>query len=132
VALVAAALAVGCASGPDTILESDVPLPPGLSIRASSEVDRRDTTLTGGFFVLYGEIDDPIRLGRETAARFATYGWRATPLYESPHRVRLECVKGTRRATVELVSRRIDPMMSSGTVRLSDRREPAAEADAGS
>lgn len=121
-----AALAVaGCSSTPDTILESDVPLPPGLSVRVSSDVTRSDGQLSGGFFLLYGEIDDPVRLAGETRERFVLKGWRGSTVYDSPHRVRLEFTKDRRVAEVELVSRRVDPMMSSGSVRLAES-DPAA------
>ncbi len=118
--LAALLAAAGCASAPDTILESDVPLPPGLEIRASSDVARSGGQLSGGFFLLYGEIDDPVRLGAETRSRFLTAGWQGIVTYESPHLVRLAFTKGRRTAKVELVSRRIDPMMSSGSVRLAE------------
>jgi hypothetical protein len=46
--------------------------------------------------------------------------------------VRLAFTKGRREAKVELVSRRIDPMMSSGSVRLAESvptGSPTAAAD---
>lgn len=118
--LVALLAGAGCSSTPDTILESDVPLPPGLSVRASSDVARSEGQLSAGFFLLYGEIDDPVRLGTETRGRFLNAGWQGIVTYESPRLVRLEFTKGRRAAKVELVSRRIDPMMSSGSVRLAE------------
>lgn len=122
-----ATLAVaGCSSTPDTILDSDVPLPPGLAVRMSSDVARGEGQLTGGFFLLYGEIDDPVRLAGETRERFALRGWRGTLVYESPHRVRLEFTKDRRVAKVELVSRRVDPMMSSASVRLAESVPPGS------
>jgi hypothetical protein len=123
---------IGCSSTPDTILESDVPLPPGLAVRASSDVARSEGQLSGGFFLLYGEIDDPVRLGAETRERFLNAGWQGIVTYESPHLVRLAFTKGRREAKVELVSRRIDPMMSSGSVRLAESvpaGSPTAAAD---
>jgi len=122
---------IGCSSTPDTILESDVPLPPGLAVRASSDVARSEGQLSGGFFLLSGEIDDPVRLGAETRGRFLTFGWQGIVTYESPHLVRLEFTKGRRSARIELVSRRIDPMMSSGSIRLAESvpdGSPAASA----
>ena len=120
-ALLAAIAPAACSSTPDTILESDVPMPPGLAVRASSDVDRRDGQLSRGFFLLAGEIDDPVRLGAETRSRFLTFGWQGIVTYESPHLVRLEFTKGRRSARIELVSRRIDPMMSSGSRTLCPR-----------
>lgn len=102
-----------------------MPLPPGLSVRMSSDVARGEGQLTGGFFLLYGEIDDPVRLAAETRERFNLRGWRGSTVYDSPHRVRLEFTKDRRVARVELVSRRIDPMMSSGSVRVAEAAPPA-------
>jgi len=74
VAALAAALQA-CSSAP-MLLDSDVPMPDGMSTVRSADIRRADGTVTGGRFLLAGEVPDAAATLESTAERFVANGWR--------------------------------------------------------
>lgn len=69
-------LATGCGSGPAMILESDIPAPPEMESRHSSNIDQRSGELDGGKFTFRGTIADVVVFTNESVALFQEQGWK--------------------------------------------------------
>lgn len=118
--LLAVLLPPACAR--DTmLLESDVPLPRGMSTVRSTDIRRDGGTVTGGDFILAGEIDDARRAIRASAQSFEANGWTIVRADGGLDAASGEFVKDTRTVSITLRRRALEPKMSTGT--LTVRRE---------
>jgi hypothetical protein len=108
---------VGCAGdAPLTLLESDVPAPPEMEVRLSTNVVRDGGELSGGRFVMAGPIEDLAKAVEDTVSRYESNGWSVVGREVGAAAATLRFSKSTRAVTVELQRRRIDPGMSSAIV----------------
>ena len=64
-------LGTGCGSGPAMILESDIPAPPEMESRHSSNIDQRSGTLDGGKFTFRGPIEDVVHFTNNKVTRIS-------------------------------------------------------------
>lgn len=108
------------------LLESDVPLPAGMSTVRSADIRRAGGSVTGGRFLLAGEIDDAERLLDATIARFESSGWRLGQAERGLDHATATFTKGGRTARLSLDRRTLDPGMSSGMLEISSAAEPGA------
>ena len=101
------------------LLESDVPIPEGMSTVRSADIRRGGGTVTGGRFLIAGEFDDADRLLGATIARFESSGWRLGEVEHGLDHAAATFTKGARTARVELDRRTLDPGMSSGMIEIT-------------
>ncbi|MCE9619305.1 MAG: hypothetical protein K8R92_05305 [Planctomycetes bacterium] len=111
-----AALATGCSSGPDMILESDVPAPPSMESRHSANIDQRSGTLDGGLFTFRGAIPDTVEFADKAVAMFQGQGWHVTKREVHPTSGSLFFRKGDREAELNFRAGQLNPSMSEATV----------------
>ena len=117
IASAAAACALLAACTRDTmLLESDVPLPRGMSTVRSADIRRDGGTVTGGDFILSGELEDARKAIRASAERFEANGWTIVRADGNTDAANGEFVKDTRTAVLSLRRRALEPKMSSGTL----------------
>ena len=119
--LLCAAMLLPACTRDTMLLESDVPLPRGMSTVRSADIRRDGGTVTGGDFILAGEIDDARSAIRASAQSFEANGWTIVRADGSGDAARGEFVKDTRIVSVTLRRRALEPKMSTGT--LTVRRE---------
>jgi hypothetical protein len=112
----AAFLGTGCSSTPTTLVESDVPVPPGMQVCFSQGLKRNGPALSGGWFVLWGKVTDAQAQANATAARFAENGWRETHREMLPKLAKLTFTKDVRTCRVDIDARRVDPQSSSASL----------------
>lgn len=112
------------------LLESDVPLPEGMSTVRSADIRRSGGTVTSGRFLLAGEIDDAGRVLASTIARFESAGWHVESAQPALDEATATLRKGTRTATLRLDRRTLDPGMSSGLLEIAVVGGPRPESDA--
>jgi hypothetical protein len=112
----AAATAVflaGCAR--DTmLLESDIPLPHGMSTVRSADIRRTAGTVSGGTFLLSGAIQSADDAMKRTADRFLASGWTIVHADGDSDGAQGVFVKDQRTVELDLRRRLIEPRMSSG------------------
>jgi len=113
--LAASVLLAACSSAP-VVLESDVPLPPGMSTVRSADIKRAGGTVTGGTFLLAGEVVDARDTMSTLAARFRDEGWIVLVRESGLDFAACVATKGGRSVEVRIDRRALDPAMSSGLI----------------
>jgi len=119
--LAAAALAAvlqACSSMP-TLLDSDVPMPDGMSTVRSADIRRADGTVTGGRFLLAGGVPDAAATLESTAVRFVANGWRVDAKDAGLDLSTARFSKGSRIVTLSIARRTLEPDMSTGTLEVT-------------
>ncbi|MFO0827368.1 MAG: hypothetical protein U0572_04390 [Phycisphaerales bacterium] len=109
-------LLAGCSSTPTTLVESDVPIPPGMQVCFSEGLKRNGPALTAGWFVLWGNVVDAEQQANATSERFSENGWRETDRIMLPKLAKLTFAKDTRTVLVDIDARRVDPGSSSASI----------------
>lgn len=105
----------GCSS--DTmLLESDVPLPEGMATIRSADIKRAQGTVSGGTFLLAGEVDDARASIDRAARRFDAHGWTVSATDGTADAASGRFTKDGRTASLSLRRRSLDPAMSSGAL----------------
>jgi len=119
--LVVAALsaALHACSGSTMLLESDVPLPGGMTVVRSADIRRDAGTLTGGRFLLAGGVRDAGELLGETIGRFESSGWTVVDSRAGLDLATARLEKGARRADLAIHRRALEPDMSSAMLEVS-------------
>lgn len=108
-----------CSSG-QTLLESDVPLPPNMESVRSADIRRAGGTVTGGRFVLAGSVSDARDALDETIERYRSNGWSLVDSARGLDHSTAVFRKGSRTATVSIERRTLSPDMSSGSLVIVD------------
>jgi hypothetical protein len=103
----------GC-SRATMLLESDVPLPTGLSTIRSSDIRRTDGTVSGGKFLLAGDVNDARDLITETAEIYRDNGWTIVRASGGLDLATGVFRKDDRIAEITLRRRALTPEMSTG------------------
>lgn len=114
-----------CASGP-MLVESDVPLPESMRIVRSADIRRGGGTVTGGRYLLSGATRDAGESMIALIDRFEVQGWTLVRSEIGLDLATAELAKDTRRATVRIDRRALDPAMSSAELVIGRAGEPDA------
>lgn len=101
------------------LLESDVPLPDGMTVVRSADLRRDAGTVTGGRFLLAGGVRDAGELLSDTIARFESGGWTVVDSRGGLDLASARLEKGARRAELTIHRRALEPDMSSGMLEVS-------------
>jgi hypothetical protein len=107
-----------CATESGTLLDSDLPMPPEMTLRSSNDLQREGPAIVNGWFILWGRVDDVNVTADATASRFEASGWRQTERHMLTKRAALTFAKDDRVCLVEIDARRVDPWSSVATVRV--------------
>ncbi|MFM7134297.1 MAG: hypothetical protein ACKO0W_08275 [Planctomycetota bacterium] len=113
----AALLGGGCVSGP-MLAESDVPLPESMRVVRSADIRRSGGTVTGGRYLLSGDVRDAGESLAALVTRFEAQGWTLVRSETGLDLATAELAKGGRTASVRLERRALDPAMSTGMLTL--------------
>lgn len=116
--------AVACSGRPSTVLESDVPVPPGMEALTTADVDRTDGTLTSVRVVCRGDLRSMSDTSDRMRDAFSLQGWTCTSVSARAETATMTFEKDRRVATVDVHINRIDPKMGSAVLRV----RPAAGA----
>jgi hypothetical protein len=107
-----------CSSGPSTVLESDVPIPPGMEALTTADVDRTDGVLTRVRVVCRGDLRSISTTADRMRDAFALQGWTCTAIDARSETATMTFAKGERIATVDVHINRIDPKMGAAVLRV--------------
>ena len=114
-AVLAMAALTACAK--DTmLLEGDIPLPEGLVTVRSADIRRADGVVTGGRFILSGEVADAGAAMTASAERFAAHGWTRASSEGDADAAKARFTKGARAVDLELRRRGLDTRNSQGVL----------------
>ncbi len=100
------------------LLESDVPVPSGMSTVRSADIRRSGGTVSGGRFILAGPVDDAGALMVATRERFAGNGWTTVEIKDGLDHSEGIFTKDARRARLTIDRRALEPDMSSGSLEI--------------
>ncbi len=106
------------------LLESDIPLPRGMQTVRSADIRRSAGTVSGGTFLLSGEVEDARSSVDLAAARFAAYGWQLVATEGDANVARARFAKDSRTAALSLRRRALDPVMSTGSLEVQAAASP--------
>ena len=126
----ACACVAGCSGLPNTVLESDVPIPPGMEAITTADVDRTGGVVTRVRVVCRGDLRSMADTSDRMRGAFAMQGWTCTGIDARPETATMTFEKDDRIATVDVHINRIDPKMGSAVVRVRPAGTPPAAASA--
>jgi hypothetical protein len=113
-------LATAACSSHTMLLESDVPLPRGMSSARSGDIRRTSGTVSAGRFLLSGEVNDANGTINDAVAAYLASGWRLVERTGGLDRAGAVFTKDTRTVSLTLYRRAVEPDMSSGMLLISD------------
>ena len=126
--LAAACAAVAACSGlPTTVLESDVPIPPGMEALTTADVDRSDGVLTRVRVVCRGDLRSVSETSDRMRDAFALQGWTCTAIDARRETATMIFAKDDRIATIDIQLNRIDPKMGSAVLRVRPVGPPSSQ-----
>lgn len=134
---IAALWAAGCSGKPSTVMESDVPVPPGMDALSTSDVDQSGGTLRRARIVCRGDLRSVVQATDGLRGAFSAEGWTCTAIDARKETATAIFAKDARIATVDVHVNRIDPKMSGAVIRVQPSGDaggapaPAAGAPAG-
>lgn len=105
--------------GDETVLESDIPAPPGLESRHATGIEQRGETLVGGRFTYRGHVGETDAYADEIVALFSERGWTLWRRQVGPGHGRILFRKGDRQVDVNYRANPVSPAMGSATVLVS-------------
>ena len=117
IAIVAAAMQA-CSSS-STLLDSDVPLPDGMTTIRSADIRRAGGTVAGGRFLLAGSVPDAAATLASTVAAFESNGWRVESRDAGLDLSTARFSKGDRTVTLSIARRAVEPDMSTGMLEVA-------------
>jgi hypothetical protein len=126
----ACAGASSCSGLPSTVLESDVPIPPGMEAITTADVDRTDGVITRVRVVCRGDLRSMADTSDRMRDAFALQGWTCTAIDARSETATMTFAKDDRIATVDVHINRIDPKMGGAVLRVRPAGAPAAAAPA--
>lgn len=121
---------VACSGLPNTVLESDVPIPPGMEAITTADVDRTGGVITRVRVVCRGDLRSMSDTSDRMRDAFALQGWTCTAIDARPETATMTFSKDDRIATVDVHINRIDPKMGSAVLRVRPAGTPPAAASA--
>lgn len=118
-AIAALALLVGgCASEPESVLQSDLPQVPGMAPRDTVGLRQEGGLVTAGQFAYTGDVPSLGARAAETMARFGGMGWTLRSQTMTSSTAVLVYGKDTRTARVEIIRNGVQPKMSTAVLRV--------------
>jgi hypothetical protein len=123
-AFAALSVVLHACSSSTTLLESDVPLPDGMTVVRSADLRRDGGTLTGGRFLLAGRVPDAGELLSDTLGRFESGGWTVVDSRVGLDLASARLEKGARRAELSIHRRTLEPDMSTGMLEVTSGAGP--------
>jgi len=128
--IVATTWATGCATEPDTVLQSDLPQIPGMVPRDSTGIRQSEGRVTAGQFSYKGPISNLNARANETMSRFDLAGWKLSSQTLSPATASFIYRKDSRTVRVEIIQNGVQPKMSTAVLTVtSDAEAKAPEAE---
>ena len=121
----ACATIASCSGLPATVLESDVPIPPGMEALTTADVERDDGVLTRVRVVCRGDLRSISETSDRMRDAFAIQGWTCTTIDARRETATMVFAKDDRIATVDVHVNRIDPKMGSAVLRVRPAASPA-------
>lgn len=98
------------------LLESDVPLPDGMSTVRSADIRRAAGTVSGGTFLLSGPVTDARGDLELCSSRYADAGWFVVKSDGNSDTASAIYAKDTRVVDLTLRRRALEPRMSMGSL----------------
>lgn len=126
----ACATAVSCSGRPTTVLESDVPIPPGMEALTTADVDRANGVLTSVRVVCRGDLRSMSDTSDRMRDAFAVQGWTCTAVDARKETATMIFAKDDRIATVDVHINRVDPKMGAAVLRVRPAGAPAPQTSA--
>ena len=130
---VAAVCLTGCASEPDTVLQSDLPQIPGMVPRDTTGLRQSEGRVTAGQFSYKGPISNLNARADETMSRFDQAGWKLVSQTLSAATASFTYRKDNRTVRVEIIQNGVQPKMSTAVLTVTSEAavktaEPASVA----
>lgn len=126
----ACATAAACSGKPTTVLESDVPIPPGMEALTTADVDRADGVLTRVRVVCRGDLRSMSDTSDRMRDAFAMQGWTCTAVDARKETATMIFAKDDRIATVDVHINRVDPKMGAAVLRVRPAGTPSPQTSA--
>jgi hypothetical protein len=111
----AAALVAGCSES-RMLLDSDVPLPDGMTTVRSADIRRSRGLVTGGRFLLAGSVPNAADLLDATTERFRASGWMVVREESGLDLSSARFAKANRTVDLTITRRALDPDMSTAVL----------------
>ncbi len=102
--------------GDPTVLESDIPAPPGLESRHATGIDQKGEVLSGGRFTYRGTVGETDAYADEIVGLYSERGWTLWRREVGPGHGKIFFRKDSRQVEVNYRANPIDPAMGSATV----------------
>lgn len=126
----ACATAAACSGKPTTVLESDVPIPPGMEALTTADVDRANGVLTRVRVVCRGDLRSMSDTSDRMRDAFAMQGWTCTAVDARKETATMIFAKDDRIATVDVHINRVDPKMGAAVLRVRPAGTPSPQTSA--
>lgn len=117
--MAAAVTVLASCSGSRTLLDSDVPVPDGMSTVRSADIRRSAGVVTSGRFLLAGSVTDASELLDATSDRFRAAGWSVAPGEAGLDLAAARFMKAGRTVDLSIARRALDPDMSTAVLEIS-------------
>ena len=114
----AAVLFSGCAES-RMLLDSDVPLPDGMTTVRSADIRRSGGVVTGGRFLLAGSVPNAADLLDATTERFRASGWSVEREEAGLDLSTARFTKANRTVDLTITRRALEPDMSTGVLEVA-------------
>jgi hypothetical protein len=114
----AAVLLSGCAES-RMLLDSDVPLPDGMTTVRSADIRRSGGVVTGGRFLLAGSVPNAADLLDATTERFRASGWSVVREESGLDLSTARFAKANRTVDLTITRRALEPDMSTGVLEVA-------------
>ena len=128
--LAACATGAACSGKPTTVLESDVPIPPGMEALTTADVDRANGVLTRVRVVCRGDLRSMSDTSDRMRDAFAMQGWTCTAVDARKETATMIFAKDDRIATVDVHINRVDPKMGAAVLRVRPAGTPSPQTSA--
>ena len=123
-ALVLAAAPLAACARDTMLLESDIPLPRGMTTVRSADIRRSAGEVTGGTFLLAGDVPDARSSVDLAATRFGVHGWTLARVEGDADMASAWFTKDARSASLMLRRRGLEPVMSTGSLEVTTPAKP--------
>jgi len=102
-----------------TLLDSDVPVPDGMTTVRSADIRRSGGVVTSGRFLLAGSVLDAAESLADTSGRFRAAGWKVEREEVGLDLASARFTKAGRSVELSIARRALDPDMSTAVLEIS-------------
>jgi hypothetical protein len=106
------------------LLESDIPLPRGMVTVRSADIRRTAGTVSGGLFLLSGDVADARSALDLCGTRFESHGWTRSEVRGDANAAECRFTKDSRTVALALRRRSLEPVMSTGSLEVQSAAKP--------